>query len=156
MKKYIRIEEYKVLIYRILLVYVFYLIARILFLIFNYELLEVDSISDFIPLEYHGLAFDTTAILYINTIFILFSILPFIINTKKAYQNFLFYLYFTTNLIGYATNYVDLIYYKFTYSRTTIAFMDIIDHETNKGELFFGFMINYWYVFVLFFGMAVL
>ncbi|MDP2088423.1 MAG: sulfatase-like hydrolase/transferase [Flavobacteriaceae bacterium] len=156
MKKYLRIDEYKVLIYRLFLIYLFYFFARILFLSFNYELLEVDSLFDFFILEYHGLAFDTTAILYINTLFILFSILPFFVNTKNGYQKFLFYLYFVTNLLMYATNFIDFIYYRFTYSRTTIAFMDIIDHETNKWELFFRFIISYWYVYLLFLGMAIL
>ncbi len=156
MKKYFRLEEYKVLIYRLLLIYLFYFFARILFLWFNYELLEVNSISDFIPLVYHGFAFDTTAILYINSLFILLSILPFFINTKVGYQKFLFYLYFITNLITYATNYIDFIYYRFTFSRTTIAFMDIVTHETNKWALFFRFIITYWYVYLLFFAMSVL
>lgn len=156
MKKYFRLEEYKVLIYRLLLIYLFYFIARILFYSFNYELLEVDSLSDFLALEYHGLAFDTTAILYINTLFILFSILPLFINTKQIYQKFLFYIYFTLNLLAYSTNFVDFIYYRFTYSRSTIAFMDIVNNETNKSTLFFKFILTYWYVYVLFFGLSVL
>ena len=73
MYKHLRINEYKVLLYRILLAYFFYFIARILFYTFNSELLKQDSFSDFIALCYYGLAFDTTAILYVNLLFIVFG-----------------------------------------------------------------------------------
>ena len=99
MKSIFRLEEYKVLFYRILLVYFFYFIARVLFYAYNSEIVEVASISEFLKISYHGLAFDTTAILYINGLFILLSILPFFINTTVKYQNVLFYMYFISNLI---------------------------------------------------------
>jgi phosphoglycerol transferase MdoB-like AlkP superfamily enzyme len=156
MNKFFRIKEYKALFYRLFLAYFFYFLARVLFFTYNYKLLKVDSVSDFFALAYHGLVFDTTAILYVNGLFLLFSILPFWVNTKKGYQTFLFYLYFITNLIAYAANFVDFIYYKFTYARTTMAFMDIIKHESNKGNMFFRFIVSYWHVYVLFFVLAIL
>ncbi len=156
MTKFFRIQEYKALLYRIFLAYLFYSIARLLFFVYNYKILKVDSVTDYLALSYHGLVFDTTAILYINGLFILLSILPFWVNTRKGYQKFLFYVYFTFNLIGYMANFVDFIYYRFTYSRTTMAFMDIIKNESNKGNMFFRFIVSYWHVYVLFFVMAFL
>jgi phosphoglycerol transferase MdoB-like AlkP superfamily enzyme len=150
MKNFFRIEEYKALLYRILLAYIFYFIARLLFLIYNFNLLKVTSVADFFNLFYQGLAFDTTAILYINVLFILFSILPLWKNTKPNYQKFIFYLYFTTNLIAYATNFIDFIYYRFIYARTTIAIIDSLKDENNLGKMFFRFLISYWHVFLLF------
>ncbi len=150
MQKHLRLNEYKVLIYRLLLAYFFYFIARILFYLYNFDLLRVNSVSDFISLCYHGLAFDTTAILYVNLLFILLSILPFIKNTNNGYQKFLFYLYFTTNLLAYATNFIDFIYYKYTFARTTIVALGVIEHETNKSTLFLSFLVDYWHVFILF------
>jgi len=156
MKNFFRIKEYKALFYRLLLVYLFYFIARLLFFIYNYNLLKVDSVSEFFRLAYHGLTFDTTAILYVNGLFILFSVLPLWINTKHGYQKFLFYLYFITNLIAYATNFIDLIYYKFIYARTTIAVWDSLEHEKDKGGMMLRFLISYWHVYLLFFLMAAL
>ncbi len=145
-----RFDEYKVLSYRILLAYLFYFIARLLFYIYNSDLIAIDSIGTFFKLSYHGLAFDTTAILYVNGLFVVGSIFPLFINTRPAYQKFLFYLYFVTNLLAYALNFVDFIYYRYTFGRSTIAITDSIEHESNKGLLFFNFLINYWHVFVLF------
>lgn len=145
----LRLNEYKVLLYRILLAYLFYFLSRILFFLYNIDLLHVDSVSDFCSLCYYGVAFDTTAILYVNLLFILFSILPFLKNTTESYQKFLFYLYFSTNLLAYATNFIDFIYYKYTFARTTIVVLNVLEHETNKTKLFFNFLIEYWDVFIL-------
>ena len=150
MQKLPRFNEYKILAYRILLAYFFYFLARLLFLMYNIELIKVDASAEFINLFYHGLVFDTTTILYINGLFILISIFPAVVNTKKNYQKFLFYLYFVTNLFAFATNFVDFIYYRFTFSRSTRASLDSLEHESNKGALLLNFLINYWHVFLLF------
>lgn len=151
-----RVAEFKALVYRMFLAYLFYFFARVLFLLYNFSLLEVDSVSQFFKLAYRGLTFDTTAILYINLLFILFSILPLVVNTRRGYQKFLMWLYFITNLVAYATNFIDFIYYKYIYARTTIAAIDVVKNENNKISMFFRFMVSYWHVFALFIGLALL
>ena len=154
MTKHLRINEFKVLFYRLSLAYIFYFVARLLFFIYNKNLIPVDSFADLASLFYYGVQFDTTAILYVNLLFILFSILPFWKNTTPGYQKFLFYLYFFFNLAAYATNFIDFIYYKYTFARTTIVVKDVLAHETNKSLLFFSFLIHYWHVFLLYFIIA--
>ena len=144
------INKYKVLAYRILLAYVFYFVARLLFYLYNATLIKVGSVSEFVSLCYHGLVFDTTAIIYVNAVFILLSILPLVPVTNKGYQKGLMYLYFVTNLTAYSLNFVDFIYYRYTFGRSTIAIMDSIQYESNKALLFFNFAINYWHVLMLF------
>jgi len=150
MKQHLRLNEYKVLFYRLSLAYVFYFFARVLFYIYNFQLLKVDSVAEFLSLCYYGLAFDTTAILYANLLFIVFSVFPVFKNTNQGYQKFLFYLYFSLNLLAYATNFIDFIYYKFTFARTTIVVLNVLEHETNKAVLFSSFLLQYWHVFLLF------
>jgi phosphoglycerol transferase MdoB-like AlkP superfamily enzyme len=151
MIKKLRIEEYKVLTYRIFLAYLFYFFARLLFFIYNAKLLKVDSITEFLRLSYYGFVFDTTAILYVNLLFIVLSIMPFWINTSKGYQKMLIWVYFIFNGIAYATNFLDFIYYRFTYTRSTIALLDFVKNESNKGGLFTRFIVTYWHVYLLFF-----
>lgn len=151
MKRFPRFDEYKVVFYRILLAYVFYTIARLLFYFYNRNLIQIDGVTDIVSMCYHGLTFDTASILYLNLLFIVFSILPLRINHSKKYQTFLFYLYFIPNLLGYATNFVDFIYYRFNFGRSTIAALDSLKHESNKLLLLTNFLLNYWHVFVLFF-----
>jgi len=156
MKDYFRVLEYKVLLYRLLLVYLFYFISRVLFLIYNNSILKISSISEFFTIYYYGLAFDTTAILYINSLFVVLSVFPFWINHKKGYQKMLFYVYFISNLSFYATNFIDLIYYKYTFTRTTIAAWDLMKNEERKGLMLVRFLITYWHVFLLFIGLSIL
>ena len=156
MKKYPRLDEYKILAFRILLAYVFYSVVRVLFYIYNNSLIKVEGVADFLKLCYHGLVFDTTTILYVNGLFILISIFPAIINTRKSYQKVLFYTYFATNLLAYSANFIDFIYYRYTFSRSTRASLDTLENEENKGLLLFNFLINYWHVFLLFFVLAFL
>ncbi|RZL59314.1 MAG: LTA synthase family protein, partial [Pedobacter sp.] len=82
LKKSLRLNEYAVLFYRLFLAYLFYQISRILFYAFNTSILHLDGLSDLLKLCWHGFAFDTTALLYINSLFILLSVLPLTINTR--------------------------------------------------------------------------
>ncbi|SDQ82711.1 Phosphoglycerol transferase MdoB [Chryseobacterium soldanellicola] len=131
MKKEFRIQEILILMYRIFLAYVFYQISRVLFWQFNKDLIKVDSIADYFRLAFHGIAFDTTAILYVNSLFILLSLLPLVINTKKYYQKILFWLYFITNGIAYLMNFGDFIYYRFSQTRLTSAVFQVVKNESN-------------------------
>ncbi|QRA43314.1 LTA synthase family protein [Chryseobacterium cucumeris] len=130
-----RKQEVLALVYRIFLAYVFYQIARLLFWYFNKDLIKVDSVSEYIKLAFHGTAFDTTAILYVNALFILLSLLPLVINTKKTFQKVLFWLYFITNGIAYAMNFGDFIYYKFSQARLTSAVFQVAEHESNVSKV---------------------
>ncbi|WP_229329015.1 LTA synthase family protein [Flavobacterium ammonificans] len=150
MKRLPRYSEYKVVAYRIVLIYFFYFLSRLLFYFYNKNLIQIDGIGDVASMCFYGLAFDTAAILYLNMLFIVFSILPLRINHTKKYQSFLFYLYFIPNLFGYATNFIDFIYYRFNFGRSTIAALDSLKNESNKTILFVNFLMNYWHVFVLF------
>ena len=146
----LRLNEYKVLFYRIFLVYLFYFVSRVLFYLFNKELFGIDNAYTLLKICYHGLAFDTTAILYINSLFILLSLLPLIINTHFKFQKYLMWLYFSTNLIFYATNFIDIIYYRFSQVRSTRSTLDVLVNEDNKSALLSHFASTYWYVIVIF------
>ena len=156
MRKYFRVEEYKILAFRLFLAYVFYGIARIFFTIYNFELLGSPGLFEFLRLYYHGLIFDTAGILYVNMIFILFSILPLSINTWNIFQKFQFFIYFLFNLTAYATNFIDFIYFKYILTRSTLASFESIQHESNKVILLFSFIMSYWHVFSLFIVLSII
>lgn len=148
--KEFRGRELLVLLYRIFLVYFFYQIARLLFWFYNKDLIKVDSISDYLGLAYHGIAFDTTAILYVNVLFIFLSLVPIVINTKVIYQKILFWLYFITNGIAYTMNFGDFIYFKFSQARLTTTAMRVAEHETNLTKVFLASVIQHPSVPILF------
>jgi phosphoglycerol transferase MdoB-like AlkP superfamily enzyme len=148
--KEFRKQEVLVLLYRIFLAYFFYQIARFLFWYFNKGLIKIDSVSDYFSLSYHGIAFDTTAILYVNALFILLSLIPIVINTKKIYQKILFWLYFITNGITYAMNFGDIFYFKFSQTRLTSAALQVAQHEDNIFKVFTASIIQNPYILLWF------
>jgi hypothetical protein len=133
MANFSRAQEFKALFYRLFLVYAFYFIARALFFFYNADILKVGSAGEFFRLAYHGLTFDTAAILYINLLFILLSVLPLTVNRRPGYQKMLFWVYFIPNLLAYATNFIDFIYYKYIFARTTVAVVDSFKDEEKPG-----------------------
>lgn len=132
-----RADEIKVLAYRLFLAFVFYQAARFFFWVFNRNLIPVKTVSEYFKISFYGTAFDTTAILYVNALFILLSLLPLLINTKKTYQKFLFYIYFITNGITYAFNFGDAVYYKFSQARLSNAAFLVAQNEANLSKILF-------------------
>lgn len=148
--KEFRKQEILALIYRIFLAYFFYQIVRFLFWYFNKGLIKVDSVSDYFSLSYHGIAFDTTAILYVNVLFIFLSLVPIVVNTRKGYQKFLFWLYFITNGITFAMNFGDIVYFKFSQARLTSAAFQVAKHESNIFKVFMVSVIQNPYILLWF------
>jgi phosphoglycerol transferase MdoB-like AlkP superfamily enzyme len=147
---YPRFNEYAVFLYRLVLAFIFYQISRLLFYLYNRELINVGSVSEYLDLSRHGFTFDTISILYVNALFIILSIIPFTINTSRLYQKWVSFAYFVPNLIAYATNYVDFIYFKYLLNRSTVSTIEAIEHETNKKTLFTHFVVDYWHVTILY------
>ena len=148
--KELRVNEVAALAYRLFLAYFFYQIARLLFWFFNKDLIQVDGPYDYLKLAFHGTAFDTTGILYVNSLFILLSIAPLVVNTKKYWQKFLFWLYFITNGIAYGMNFGDFIYYKFSQARLTIAALHVAQHESNLSKIFIASVLQHPFVIIWF------
>lgn len=152
MLKNVRLQEYSVFLYRIFLAFFFYTLARFLFIFFNNSIVEINSFTTLFSVSYYGLIFDRVAIFYVNSLFIVLSLIPLLINTKERYQKVLFYIYFIFNSLAYATNFIDFIYYQYTFERSTIGSLEVVQNEGNKLAMFFRFLITYWYVFLLFFA----
>ncbi len=143
-------REIFVLLYRIFLAYFFYQIARLLFWFYNKDVIKVDSVADYMSLAFHGIAFDTTAILYVNALFILLSLLPLIINTKAVYQKILFWVYFITNGIAYSMNFGDFIYFKFSQARLTTSALHVAQNESNLSKIFIASVFQHPFVLIWF------
>jgi len=100
-----------------------------------------------------GLAFDTTATLYTNMLYFILYLLPFTFRYNNIYQTFLKYLFYITNGIALLANCCDFIYFQFTLRRTTATVFSEFKHETNFGSLIPKFIVDYWYVVVIWIAM---
>ena len=145
-----RINEISILIYRIFLVYINYTFCRLLFVYFNNDLLQIDNFIQLTKLLYHGIRFDSMSIVYLNSIFILLSIIPFKINTSKIYQDVLIWIYFIFNGIGMLLNFIDFEYYRFNLNRLMSSFLEAIESEPNKSELILHYIFDYYHILIIY------
>lgn len=142
-------NEYLVLSYRFVLLLFFYAVCRVLFYLFNISLFPSVDIATFMVMLKGGLRFDLSALLYINALYYLLYILPFPWKYNAGYQKFLKWLFLITNGAGLALNAIDFVYYPFILKRTTANVYDILRNEQNMGTLWWQFLLDYWYVFVI-------
>ncbi len=145
-----RINEISILIYRIFLAYINYTFCRLLFIYFNNDLLQIDSFLQLTKLLYYGIRFDSMSIVYLNSIFILLSIIPFKINTSKIYQDVLIWIYFIFNGIGMLLNFIDFEYYRFNLNRLMSSFLEAIESEPNKSELILHYIFDYYHILIIY------
>jgi hypothetical protein len=133
-----------VLAYRILLVMILFSLCRLGFFLFNFKMFPGVSAGQLLTIMKGGLSFDISAVVYINILFILLSIIPFDIRYDRIYEAVLKYIYFISNGIAIAMNGMDFVYYRFVDKRATADVFKTFENETNLGKLFFRFLFDYW------------
>ena len=103
-----------------------------------------------------GTRFDLTAILYLSSLYIIGSLLPFPATWRenKVYQKVLVWLYWVPNAIGLIINAADSVYIRFSDRRATCASFTEFSNEDNLGIILVNGIVEYWYVTLL--GLAVL
>lgn len=140
---------YLILIWRFLLVMILFSACRILFYLFNQGFFPNITSDGMMRIMKGGLAFDTTAVLYTNIIYFILFLLPFTFRYNNIYQTVLKYFFFITNGIALLANCSDFIYFQFTLRRTTASVFSEFKHETNMGSLLPKFMVDYWYIVLI-------
>lgn len=149
----LRGNSYWGLAQQFLLMMVLYAVCRVLFYLFNTSFFPDMTVARFTRIILGGIRFDLSGLLYLNSLFIVLSILPFHFRFRQGYQKVLKYIFFITNGAGLAANIADSIYYKFTLRRTTISVFSQFENEKNKVALFFQFIADYWYAVIVLAGL---
>lgn len=132
-------------------IYILYTLCRILFYFFNRSYFNGFEFSEFIQILFYGLRFDTFSIAATNSLFILLSVLPFKFYYSKWYQLSLKYIFITTNAFFILLNLVDLAYFPFTHKRSNLSLLKLVfSNQIDIISLLPFFILNYWYVVVMF------
>ncbi|MEP6735974.1 MAG: LTA synthase family protein [Chryseolinea sp.] len=148
---------YLALVLRLLLAMFLLSLSRIGFYLYNTKYFPEVTFGSFLYMLYGGLKFDLTTVLYFNSLIILMSIIPLDIRFNRIYQQVTRYLFFILNGIALACNVADFIYYKFTLHRTTADIFDEFSgNGPSAGNLFFRFLVDYWYASLFLVALIVL
>jgi phosphoglycerol transferase MdoB-like AlkP superfamily enzyme len=156
MNKTYSLNEFVVLLIRFTLAMFFFSLSRLTFFWLNADLFGEISFDTFLSLLIGGMRFDLSALLYLNSLFLLLSLVPLKIKFRSWYQKGLKWLFLTTNGIALALNVADTIYFRFTLKRTTASVFEIFGNEENMGSLWARFVVDYWYAAILWIGFMVI
>lgn len=149
MKKYFQ-NDFLVLIFRILILYLILLITQIIFYFYNKSIVGNIQLSA-LPMMIKGaLKFDTVSILYLNTVFLLLSLLPFKFREKGWYQKMLFWIYTVSNSIGIVImNLADVVYYRYAFKRITSEELHFFRENDNTGSIILKSIGENWYLLLI-------
>ena len=138
-------------IYNLMLAYVVYFLARILFLVINYSYFSIDmTYSHLWELLMGGLVFDTSAILVTNSLYIVLMLLPWHRKETATYQKACRWLFVTINSLALFVNLCDAVYFRYTMRRTTATIFSEFSNEGNLVSIFFTEMFNHFYLVFIF------
>lgn len=147
-KKY-EANEYLVMVYRFLLVMLFYSVGRIIFFVFNTSMFPNVDFLSFMRIMRGGVMFDTSAVLYLNAIYFLIYLLPLPFKFKPWYQRMLKWIFMVFNSVGLAFNHIDVIYYRYILKRTTASAFDIVSYDAGNYRLIMQFFHDFWYIAII-------
>ncbi len=135
---------------RLSVLYVIISVTQVIFYIYNHSLLGKISTAELFDLLHGALVFDTISIVYINSLFIMLSLLPLRLRANKQYQTLLFWLFVVSNSLAIIIiNMSDIVYYSFTQKRFTFEeFHFLQENSNNAGILWQALLENWWLVAV--------
>lgn len=133
-----------------------YTLSRLFFVLVNQSLYPDVTASHLWEMLCGGVRFDLTALLYLNSLYLILMLLPLppFIRNKRGYQTAANYCYWIPNIIGLLVNCIDMVYIRFTDRRTTCTFFSEFENEGNLLSIFCQSVVQYWYVTL--FGIVVI
>ncbi|MBQ7191367.1 MAG: sulfatase-like hydrolase/transferase [Paludibacteraceae bacterium] len=128
--------------------------SRLFFYWVNKDLYPGVSTSHLIEMMAGGVRFDLTALLYLNSVYLALTLLPFRFRQNSVYQQVTRWLYLIPNTLAIIVNCIDMVYIRFTDRRTTFAFFTEFENDGNIAQIVGTGMVQYWYVTL--FGIAMI
>lgn len=145
-----------VMFLKLLVVMVLLFISRLLFYVFNLSIFSDIPLHGLLRIMLAGLRFDLSALLILNLPFILMNTVPFRFRYKKAYQGFANGYFYLVNAVALMTNFIDIIYFRFTLKRMTADIFRYMEVGGDFGRLIPQFIKDFWYVQLLWIGVVVI
>lgn len=138
------------IVFNLALVYVLFMLCRVLFVIDNWDLFgEGFSKLDKWLLLRGSLRFDTSAIFYLNALWILLLLLPLHYKEKPWWHQVLRWVFVVTNSIGIVVNLCDVAYFRYTGRRTTASIFSEFANEGNLGDVFMVEVLHHWWLVLI-------
>ena len=135
------------MICNIVLAYALLFAARLIFVMTNYTMYaDTMEYNQMWLMAKGALLFDTSAVCYLNTLYLLCLLFPLHIKEGKAMQAITKWAYIIPNATGIIANLCDCVYIPFTGRRTTWNVFSEFGNESNLGAVIGTEIINHWWL----------
>lgn len=139
------------LILNLLWVYLLYFTCRLVFLWVNWSTFsEGLTTGSLLTILRGGFLFDTSAIFYTNSLYILLVLLPLHYKEIRWYHTMTKWVYVTVNSLCLLINLADTVFFSFRGQRTTMAVFQEFGGEGNLATIVGHEVVSHWYLVLLF------
>lgn len=129
--------------------YLLFLLCRLIFLCVNHAYYTELTPSEVVDIFKGGLVFDTSAIIYINSLYIVLMLFPLHYKETDVYQRITKWLFVFVNSIALIMNLMDTVYFQYTNRRTTASVLNEFSNEGNILGIIGVELLNHWYLTLL-------
>ena len=134
-----------------LVAYVVWMLSRVAFFAENWSTFApYMSWSLFKSMLHGALVFDTSALLYVNSLYLALMLLPLHLKERPGFHKGLKWLFVVTNAIGVAMNLMDSVYFQYTGRRSTVSVFTEFANEGNIASIILTELVHHWYLVLAF------
>ena len=134
-----------------LVAYLVWMLSRVAFFVENWSTFApYMSWSLFKSMLHGALVFDTSALLYVNSLYLVLMLLPLHLKEVPAFQKGLKWLFVVSNAVGVAMNLMDSVYFQYTGRRSTVSVFSEFANEGNITSIILTEFVHHWYLVLAF------
>ena len=131
--------------------YLVWMLSRVAFFAENWSTFAPYMSWSLFKSMWHGaLVFDTSALLYVNALYLVLMLLPLHLKERPGFHKGLKWLFVVTNAIAVAMNLMDSVYFQYTGRRSTVSVFTEFANEGNITSIILTEFVHHWYLVVAF------
>ncbi len=138
-----------------LVAYLVWMLSRVAFFAENWSTFApYMSWSLFKSMLHGALVFDTSALLYVNSLYLVLMLLPLHLKERPGFHKGLKWLFVVTNAIALAMNLMDAVYFQYTGRRSTVSVFTEFANEGNIASIILTEFARHWYLVLAFIALV--
>ena len=137
--------------------YLVWMLSRLAFFAENWSTFApYMSWSLFKSMLHGALVFDTSALFYVNALYLALMLLPLHLKERTGFHKGLKWLFVVTNAVALAMNLMDAVYFQYTGRRSTVTVFTEFANEGNITSIILTEFFHHWYLVLAFIGLVFL
>ena len=138
-----------------LLAYIAFMLCRVVYFVENWSVFAPYMSWDLaVSMLQGGLVFDSSALMYLNVIYLLLALFPFHRKETPLFHKVVKWTYIVPNVLGIAMNLADAVYFTYTGRRTTGTVFSEFSNESNITAIVGTEFLRHWYLVLIFVAMV--